>query len=266
MLDTLAAYPAMLRSGVLVALSYRGRLVLWFVSGLFPLLLMAVWLTVVQGTGPVVGWDTGDFVSYYLAAAVLFQLTNPGLSWSWDNDLRSGDLSARLLRPVAPVHHYVTQEAGTALVTVLLLLPVVTVLALALPVVHYPLTPVRVVGVLLAVLIAFVLGLAMASVFALFGFWTTQTGNVYMLWWGLGSFVSGWIAPLDLMPGWLSTTALVLPFRSVIGFPLELLLGRLDRGETAYGFAVGLAWLGFFVLLYHALWRRGLRRYQAVGG
>ncbi len=65
----------------------------------------------------------------------------------------------------------------------------------------------------------------MASTFALIGFWRTQTANLWMLWWGLGSFASGWVAPLELMPDRLRTAALVLPFRTTMGFPLEVLMG-----------------------------------------
>ena len=34
----------------------------------------------------------------------------------------------------------------------------------------------------------------MAMAFATIGFWTTQAGNLYSLWWGIGAFLSGWIA------------------------------------------------------------------------
>ena len=70
-----------------------------------------------------------------------------------------------------------------------------------------------------AVVLGYVLSILMASTVALAGFWTTQTTNLWMLWWGLGSFASGWVAPLELLPDWLRTLALVLPFRSTLGFP-----------------------------------------------
>jgi ABC-2 type transport system permease protein len=58
----------------------------------------------------------------------------------------------------------------------------------------------------------------------------------------------------------------VLPFRTAMGFPVELLMGRLDAREAAYGFAVGLGWLVAFAVLYRIVWRHGVRRYQAVAG
>lgn len=68
------------------------------------------------------------------------------------------------------------------------------------------------------------------------------------------------------MPDWVRTAAAILPFRTTMGFPVELLMGRLDVRQTLYGFAVGLGWLAVFALLYRITWRRGIRRYQAVAG
>ena len=51
-----SAYAGLVRSSVQVAVTYRGRMVLWVLSGFFPLLLMAVWLTVVEESGPPAGW------------------------------------------------------------------------------------------------------------------------------------------------------------------------------------------------------------------
>ena len=264
--DTLAAYPGLLRSSVQAALAYRGRMVLWLVTGFFPFLLMAVWLTVVAESGPPAGWTAGDFLAYYVAAAVLWHLSGQHVVWEQDADMRSGEMSARLLRPVHPFHQYAASDAGHRLVMLSLLVPALLAAVLLVPGLGYDVGPGRLVLVVLAVALAYLLSLLMASTVGLLGFWTTQTTNVWMLWWGLGSFTSGWVAPLELMPGWLRDLAVVLPFRSTLGFPVELLTGRLDAAQTAAGFAVGLAWTGLFAGLYAVGWRHGVRRYQAVAG
>ena len=58
----------------------------------------------------------------------------------------------------------------------------------------------------------------------------------------------------------------LLPFRSTLGFPAELLAGRHDGRQVAVGFLVGVAWTALFAALYVAGWRRGIRRFQAVAG
>ena len=264
--DLLAAYRGLLRAAVVRALAYRAQLVIWLLTSLFPLIMMTVWLSVVDQVGPAAGWDRADFVSYYVAAAALFHVTTSYLVWTWDEDMRSGDLSFRLLKPVSPVHHHLAMDIGTVAVTSALLVPVVLVATVVADSVRYPVGPGSLVLFVLAVAVGFALSSAMALTLAMGTFWSTQTASLYGLWWGAGAFLSGWIAPVSVLPGALQQAAQVLPFRSVLGFPLELLLGRLDPGEVLAGFAVGLGWLAAFVCAQQALWRRGIVRYQAVGG
>lgn len=255
----------MVRSSIQVTLAYRGRLVFLFTGALFPMLMMFVWLTVNAGGPTAAGWNGSRFASYYAAAAVVYSLTSSGISWAWDRELRSGELSNRLLRPVAVFHQFAAAEAGERIVTAVVLVPVLVALTLALPIIAFPVGVGSVIAAAVATLLAFVLAVLMSSTFSLIGFWTTQSNNVYLLWWGLGAFASGWIAPLGVMPSWLQRIAEVLPFRYSLGFPVELALG-LSTSETVFGFVAALLWIGVFTFAYVMMWRGGVRRYQAVGG
>lgn len=260
------AYRALLRAHIGLGVAYRARLTVWILSSLFPLMMMAVWLSVVDEVGPTAGWRVSDFVSYYAGGAVLFHTTTSFLTWAWDADLRSGDMSFKLLKPIDPFHQYLTQEIGLRIVVLAFLLPTLVVLTLLLPDLTYQLTLIEWVAAVAAAVTGFFLNVLMAMTFATIGFWTTQAGNIYSLWWGLGAFLSGWIAPLSLLPEVVAAAAMVMPFRSSMGFPLEIMLGRLTGGEIASGFAVTAIWIVGFAILYRLGWKTGLRRYQAVGG
>lgn len=249
-----------------MGVAYRARLTVWILSSLFPLLMMAVWLSVVDEVGPTAGWSISDFVSYYAGGALLFHTTNTFLTWVWDADLRSGDMSFKLLKPIDPFHQYLTQEIGLRVVVLAFLIPALVVLTLLLPNLTYQLTPLQWLAAVAATITGFFLNVLMAMTFATIGFWTTQAGNLYSLWWGIGAFLSGWIAPLALLPEVVADVAGFLPFRSSMGFPLEIALNRLNGGEIAIGFAVAIIWIAVFTLLYRLGWRLGVRQYQAVGG
>ena len=255
----------MVRASMQVTLAYRGRLVFLFTGALFPMLMMFVWLTVDAGGPTADGWDGTRFVSYYAAAAVVYSLTSSGISWAWDSELRSGELSNRLLRPMPVFHQFAAAEAGERIVTAIMLVPVLVAATIVLPIVAFPVGVGPLLAAIAATLLAFLLSVLMSSTFALIGFWTTQSNNVYLLWWGLGAFVSGWIAPLDVMPSRLQRIAEILPFRYSLGFPVEIALG-LPTGKIVTGFAIALLWLTTFAVVYVLAWRCGVRRYQAVGG
>lgn len=263
--DWVRAYPQLLRSSVQVTLAYRGRLVFLFTGALFPMLMMFVWLTVNAAGPTATGWTGSRFASYYAAAAVVYSLTSSNISWAWDRELRSGELSNRLLRPMPVFHQFAAAEAGERIVTAVVLVPVLIVFTLAVPIIAFPVGVGALIATVAATLLAFLLAVLMSSTFALIGFWTTQSNNVYLLWWGLGAFASGWIAPLEVMPSWLQRVAEILPFRYSLGFPVELALG-VSTSDAIRGFAMVLLWIAVFGVAYVAIWRKGVRRYQAVGG
>ncbi len=262
----LATYASLVRSSALAVLAYRGRFVIGMATDVFPLLLMAVWLTVVATSGPPRGWTAGDFVAYYVVATVLWHLSGQHIVWAWSQDLRSGDLSVRLLRPMHPFHQYAAEDLGYRAVSLAFLVPAVVVATLVVPALTFDLGPGRAAVALAATVLAYAVGVLMAAFVGLLGFWSTQTTNIWMLVWGIGSFTSGWIAPVHLMPGPIQSVAHWLPFWVTLGFPVELWTGRLGAEQTVAGFAVALGWGGAFAVLYAVVWRHGIVRYQAVAG
>jgi ABC-2 type transport system permease protein len=263
--DIRRIYGALLRAGWARALEYRAQALLWVLSAVFPLVMMVVWLAIVAEAGPVSGWGESDFLSYYLAAAFVNQMTFSWTIWQWDNEIHSGDLSAKLLKPLDPLNYYLTEQVGIKVFFLALLGPALVVLAVLSPEIDYVRDPLRWAAFALALLTGYAISLLMTSAFGMLSFWSTQSSNLFSLWWGVGSFLSGWIAPLELFPPALLRTAYWLPFRYTLGFPIEILQGRLAWAEIGLGFGVGLIWTVIFLTAYRLLWRLGLRRYEAVG-
>ncbi len=265
MRDLLIVYWTLIRSSWARTFEYRAQIVLWLISGLFPLVQLAVWLAVVDEVGPAVGLNRADFIAYYVAAAVVYYVTIPIVTWEWDEDIRTGNLSSKLLKPLDPFHYLVTNEMGQASFVMAIVLPVVALAALFVPQIRYPLTPALAIAFAVSLVAGFSLSMLMSSAFGMLGFWSTQARNVFSLWFGVGQFLSGWIAPLALFPENIRQIAYLLPFRTILGLPVEILTGRLAWDEIGFGFVVSVSWIIFFLLLYRILWRAGLRRYEAVG-
>jgi ABC-2 type transport system permease protein len=258
-------YRALVRANLAKALEYRAQIVLWLLSGVFPLVMMAVWLAVVHEAGPISGWGETAFVGYYIAATVVYQLTFAWIIWQWNDDIRTGDLSVKLLKPIDPFHQLLSEQLGYKLFFMLVVIPIFILATIFLPGLHYPITPAQLVAFILSVGMGFLVNVFMATTFGMIAFWSTQSNNLFSLWFGVGQFLSGWIAPLPLFPTFFRNLASWLPFRYTLGFPVEILLGQLNWVEIGQGFLVSLLWASIFFIFYRRLWKRGLRRYEAVG-
>ncbi|MBO0813083.1 MAG: ABC-2 family transporter protein, partial [Microlunatus sp.] len=72
------------------------------------------------------------------------------------------------------------------------------------------------------------------------------------------------VIPLALLPAGFRGIGQVQPFRFLVSFPLEVLLGDV-RGGLAAGWAFQLGWLVVFAGLARLVWLLGIRTYSGVG-
>jgi ABC-2 type transport system permease protein len=229
-----------------------------------PLIYLFVWSTA-AGAGTVGGFTRGAFIAYYLVLINVNQLTYSQTNWTVGDLIRYGGMNAQLLYPMPPIYHAIASEIAGKVVFMAFILPVTFILGLILRP-EFTITLVQIPLFLLALLLAWALRFFWGYWLALLAFWVTRSDSLLVVQDSLIFLLSGQVAPTALLPGVLRAAALVLPFRYMVGFPVEILTGGLTPGETALGFAIQAAWVVVAVVLYRLIWRAGLRRYAAVGG
>jgi len=246
-------------------LQHRGFFYLVAFSWMIPLLIyLLVWSTAAAG-GTVGGLTQGDLVGYYILLILVNQLTFCSNNWTVGDAIRSGRLNLLLLRPLSPVYDALASEVAVKVVFMTFAIPVAVILALLLrPELHVSLWD----GLAFvpALVLAWALRFSWGYWLALLSFWTTRADALLSLQESLVFLVGGQVAPIALLPDWLQWAAVVLPFRYMVGFPVEVLTGQLSQAELWTGFAVQGGWLVVGLVLSATLWRGGLQRYSAVGG
>jgi ABC-2 type transport system permease protein len=233
----------------------------WMVS---PLIYLFVWATA-AGDGSVEGLTRGEFVTYYLVLILVNQLTYAQTNWTVGDVIRYGGMNRLLLRPLSPLFDALSTEVAGKVVYMTFVIPVTAVLALILrPTVH--LTLCNTLAFVPALGMAWALRFFWGYALALLAFWATRADGLLALQDALIFLLAGQVAPTALLPGALRTASTALPFRYMLGFPVEVVTGQLRAPEMLLGFALQGAWLAVAVTMFVALWRRGVRHYSAVGG
>jgi ABC-2 type transport system permease protein len=260
----LRTYGVMISVALANMLQYRAVMLLWALWGIAaPLVSLAVWTAAGRGRS-LAGYDRAGLAGYFLITMVVSHLTT-----AWDMEVfsflvRSGQLSARLLRPMHPVFQSAADNVAYKLSTVLLLLPIWAIIGLFIhPTIH--LTPARALWLLPALVLASTLTFVWGYCVALLAFWTTQIRAINRLYYTGMIFLAGRMAPLALMPVAIQVIAWWSPFRWMIAFPVELALGRVSIEQVPAGVAWQAAWLAVGIGVFRAIWARGIRAYSAVG-
>jgi ABC-2 type transport system permease protein len=206
--------------------------------------VLTTYLVLVSAVGVV----TGSWTAQFLATAI-----------------RLGDLSAWLVRPCSTHLASLANNVAEKLVKCVLLAPLVGLLAgtvrddLVLPsgagrwlLFGAALLP--------AAGIAFCLDVLIGSL----AFWFEDVAAVDRVRHLLSRTLSGALVPLALFPPELAGFLHAQPFRYIVSFPLEVLLGAV-HGGVAYGVMMQLIWFGTLLAAAVLAWRLGLRHYRGAG-
>ena len=245
---------------------YRASLFIWMIGQVLePLIYLVVWSTVSANRGGSVGdYTVAQFAAYYIVFMLVNQVTYTWIMWEYEYRIREGLLSPALLRPVHPIHSDIADNVSSKLIS----LPIMMLIAGGLALIFKPSATVQpwailafVPGILLAFRVRFLVEWTLAQA----AFWTTRVSAINQVYFVMMLFLSGQIAPLSLFPGPIQILATILPFRWMIGFPVELVLGRLTPVEALAGLGAQAIWLAISLLLVRIVWRAGVRVYSAVG-
>lgn len=247
-------------------LQYRASLFIWMIGQVLePLIYLVVWSTVSNGSGGSVGdYTARQFAAYFIVLMLVNQFTYTWIMYEYEYRIREGYLSSTLLRPVHPIHADIADNISSKLIS----LPVMSLIAAGLAVLFRPvfsLHPWAILAFVPALILAFLVRFLIEWTLAQAAFWTTRVSAINQVYFVLMLFLSGQIAPISLFPHPVQTIAYVLPFRWMIGFPVELLLGRLTPLQALTGIGAQILWIIIGLALLRMVWRAGIKIYSAVG-
>jgi ABC-2 type transport system permease protein len=262
----LRVYRALFLAEFQSAAQYRVQFLLWLVGNIIrPVIFLAAWVAIAQSRGgDVGGFSAGDFAAYYVGLTLVGQLTQSWNAYEFEQEVRLGRLSPKLLRPLHPVHYAVVGNLVWKAVTLPALLPVLALIAWGFQA-HFAVTPWNIALFLPSVVLAAALRFLLGWVLAALAFWTTRVSAVANLFDQVGFIFAGQIAPLSLMPGLLQSIAYVLPFGYMLGVPSDILRGGLTVDQALWRLGGQAIWVGIAYVAFQVVWRAGLRQYSAVG-
>jgi ABC-2 type transport system permease protein len=261
-----AFYSAKFRTEGALQLAYRGSILIWLFAIISsPLISIVVWTTVAKSQGGSAGgFTTGGYAAYFIILMVINQLTFSWHMWEMGWRVQSGLFSGILLRPMHPIHNDIVENLVFKALTLIPLAPVAVIFSIIFDAEYnwkllnmIAMVPAIALSALLLFLLEWTIGLA--------AFWITKTNALFQLYSSISIFLSGFIAPLSLLPEPAQVVASILPFRWILSFPVEMALGTSGPQEIAIGFAMQLVWIGLLLGILRFTWSHAASRYSAVG-
>lgn len=261
----LVIYRGLLTRDLKLWLQYRVAMGLWMVGKVIPPVInMVVWVTVARERGAIAGYAVQDFVAYFIVLMLVDFVTYSWSVWEFDYTVRTGAISQRLLQPIHPMHHEITDNVMYKLIG----LPILSLVAVFLAFIFKPDFPAgwATVGFgVISTLLAWYLRFMAVFCLALLAFWTNRVGAFARAYFTIQFFLSGQFLPLGALPPFFQTLANWLHFKWMIWFPVEVWLGRVPSSQILTGILTQLIWCILSYLLMKAIWSRALKKYAAYG-
>ncbi len=238
-----------------------------FTNTVFGFVRCYVLLSLADAAGRVAGYDRAQLVTFVFVGQGMIAVVNFWGGGDLADRVRTGDVTADLLRPLDLMVGYLATDlgrAGHAMLTRFVVPVLAGLLAFDFYLPAHPWTyPLFAVSLLLAVLVCGVC----RYVVNLTAFWLLDIRGPRQLWVVASSAGCGLAFPLPLLPDalvavlWFAT-----PFPALMQAPLDVLV---ERGGTAHALVLiagQLAWLAIVTGLARLVQRRALLRLVIQGG
>ncbi|MFT3965277.1 MAG: ABC-2 family transporter protein [Sphingobium sp.] len=198
----------------------------------------------------------------YVGVTEIATLCTPAMHLALEDDIRSGQIEARLLRPKPHVVLRFGEAIGSAAARIVVLVGCGAVLLAfsrfdAPPLLWWP-------ALLLLLLLGAVIGVLLSLMIGLSVFWVGRAVPVYIVNQKIAFLLGGLMAPITLYPDWLARIAQATPYAAQIYW-----VGTMATRPSAEVFAQALyrqlLWIALLSALVAWIWSRGVARLMREG-
>jgi ABC-2 type transport system permease protein len=280
---------AMTASFYALMVEYRAEIVLWGVATCLPLIMMGVWSQAAE-TGAFT-LSRVEVIRYFLAVFVVRQFTVVWVIHDVEYHVVSGRMTPFLLHPVDPWWRFffihVAEQACRLPIVMVLLVVAAFIFPEAIwgsdaePTWWTP-DPWRVVLAGTAMYVGFILRWWIQYAMSMLAFWVERVSSLHDIIFLPYLFLSGLLFPLGELPNRLTGTvelfgttivvgqavyefALLTPFPYLAWFPAILVADPSAEVPIVRAFITLTIWIVLMIALQRCLYRRGSRRYTAMG-
>lgn len=251
-------------------MAYRVNFFMEILSGLLSsLIIIFLWIAIYKYSGKEIigGYSIYEMVTYLIGGGLInsFILTtaeNPETS----QNIQDGTLSTLLVKPVNPYLLWMARDFGSK--AFFLFLGLIGYFVVSLFFGDYIIGfkslfnfSAFIISILLSALLQFLIFESLS----LLAFWIENTYGIRFTMRVIIEVLGGAIIPISFFPQELQKIFFILPFYFLIYFPMNIYLGKTSNDLIWIEFLKEIIWITGLLTLNLIIWRKGIKRYVAMG-
>jgi viologen exporter family transport system permease protein len=274
----LSTWWTILRISIEERLVYRGDFALGTLMRFLPLVTQVfLWEAIFQavsasgGGDTVAGYTYREMIAYYLLTQISRAFSSmPGLASNVALQIRNGEIKKFLVQPVDLIGFLLLGRTAHKLVYYVVAAgPFALVFFLCRGFFPGWPEPHIMAAFLASLVMSFLLGFFLEATIGMLGFWFLEVSSLLFVYMLFTFFFSGHMFPIDMLdkvPGPWALLVRGIPLQYLAYFPAAVFLGKVQGTELAWGLAIELGWVVFFIALSRVAFHLGVKRYSGFGG
>lgn len=249
------------------ALTYRFTVFSYRIGEILEMLiLILMWSNIYKNTPIIGGLNYREMITYVLVGNLFRVMVRNFLSDMIARNIRYGEMSVFLLRPMGYFTFMFFKEVGRiSIATLMSLFSQLFILSFFWQIFLTNTNPLILFIIFLIIILAFLTEFLIAYIIGLLAFWFDEVDGLYATIDRLKTFFSGGYFPLSLLPGYFVSLSFFLPFSYTFYIPAQLYLNKLDISLGIKGLLIQLVWIGILTMATKIVWHFGLKKYEGVG-
>jgi ABC-2 type transport system permease protein len=223
------------------------------------------WRAVYASTSTLSGLALSQTITYILLARLLSPLVETRTIFFFGFMIRQGQIAVELTRPLDMQVRIMAERFAELLVFLVQRLPLF-LLAWLFFGMNLPADPWLWLAFFISLLIGQVVLFLFDWMFACLAFYVTETWGLSVVRVAAGSFFSGALIPLVMMPAWLQAVAAAMPFAQALSVPVSFLSGISTFADAPRLLLIQLAWLLVLLLFSRIVFNVAVRKVTVQGG
>jgi ABC-2 type transport system permease protein len=237
-----------------------------FVLSIFSMVIFVYfWNAVYADTTTLGGLTLNDTINYILIARILSPLVESRLIFFFGFMIRTGQVAVELTRPVDMQGRVAMEGYARLGVSMIQRIPLFLIAVLFLGL-ELPTDPAQWVAFAVTLLLGGLVLFMFDWLFACLAFYVTETWGLSVVRVALGSFFSGALVPLAMMPLWLQKIAAILPFAQALSVPVSFLSGITPVSEAPRALVIQFIWLIVLTIASRWFFNIAIRKVTVQGG
>lgn len=246
--------------------AYRTNFFAMLVSeGLSLLIMVYLWLSIYHQGNQIGAYSLNDLIFYYLfSKMVILVISSQDFAREIATTIRDGNFSAYMTKPISFFWQMVSANAANGAQRLIIFAAIASLLFISF--LNLPeFSPVKILVFIAAFAVAYAIFILINFIIGVTIFFVGYVSGLNFLMFGIASFFSGRLVPLDMLPPFYLKLASWLPFQYVVYVPTALATGKISVDQALAKILYGFFWIVGLGLFFKIYYRHGLRKFESYG-